>query len=180
MCIYAIAVAIRGLRAYYPTHMPGAVEKPARTFRDTALRSRFSQVVQRVGHLRRQVYDQELRAHGITALQWWVLGRLARHAESGLSQTELARAIENGKVAVGAMITRLEGLGLVERRDHPGDRRVRRIFLTDAGFAAIERLSAVAHRIDAATFGEVDVTRLEQALATLQSLRGNLEGLLRK
>src|SRR3546814_14829180 len=81
--------------------------------------------------MRRQTFDARLRPFGITAVQYWVLGRLARTNDSGLTQTELARALESGKVSVGALVTRLEALGLVERRDDSRDRRIRRIFLTD-------------------------------------------------
>src|SRR3546814_11119806 len=98
--------------------------------------------------MRRQTFDARLRPFGITAVQYWVLGRLARTNDSGLTQTELARALESGQVSVGALVTRLEALGLVERRDDSRDRRIRRIFLTDTGYVAIEQNAAVAHRLD--------------------------------
>src|SRR3546814_12802801 len=100
--------------------------------------------------MRRQTFDARLRPFGITAVQYWVLGRLARTNDSGLTQTELARALESGKVSVGALVTRLEALGLVERRDDSRDRRIRRLFLTDTGYVAIEQIAAVAHPIDCA------------------------------
>src|SRR3546814_8612329 len=96
--------------------------------------------------MRRQTFDARLRPFGITAVQYWVLGRLARTNDSGLTQTELARALESGKVSVGALVTRLEALGLVERRDDSRDRRIRRIFLTDTGYVAIDPIAAVPHR----------------------------------
>src|SRR3546814_11702217 len=109
--------------------------------------------------MRRQTFDARLRPFGITAVQYWVLGRLARTNDSGLTQTELARALESGKVSVGALVSRLQALGLVERRDDSRDRRIRRIFLTHTGYVAIKQITAVAppiarpalHDVDAAT-----------------------------
>src|SRR3546814_12822384 len=106
---------------------------------DGARRARLTHLLHRAAHMRRQTFDARLRPFGITAVQYWVLGRLARTNDSGLTQTELARALESGKVSVGALVTRLEALGLVERRDDSRDRRIRRIFLTDPGYVAMQQ-----------------------------------------
>src|SRR3546814_19989178 len=75
---------------------------------DGARRARLTHLLHRAAHMRRQTFDARLRPFGITAVQYWVLGRLARTNDSGLTQTELARALESGKVSVGALVTRLE------------------------------------------------------------------------
>lgn len=85
--------------------------------------------------MRRTLFDQELRPNGITAAQWWLLGTLARHNRSGMIQTELARAVESGKVSVGGLVERLVAAGLIERRPDAHDRRARRLFVTEKGFA---------------------------------------------
>src|SRR3546814_17289678 len=91
---------------------------------DGARRARLTHLLHRAAHMRRQTFDARLRPFGITAVQYWVLGRLARTNDSGLTQTELARALESGKVSVGALVTRLEAPGLVERRVDSRDRRI--------------------------------------------------------
>src|SRR3546814_15285386 len=66
---------------------------------DGARRARLTHLLHRAAHMRRQTFDARLRPFGITAVQYWVLGRLARTNDSGLTQTELARALESGKVS---------------------------------------------------------------------------------
>jgi DNA-binding MarR family transcriptional regulator len=50
--------------------------------------------------------------------------------KDGQTQTELANVLEIHKVSVGIYINELEALGLLERRQHPTDRRAKCIFLT--------------------------------------------------
>ena len=150
----------------------------ATSFHDLARRQQFTHRLHRAAHLRRQLFDARLKPFGITAVQWWVLGRLTRAPDTGLTQTQLARALESGKVSVGAMLGRLEALGLIERRDDADDKRIRRIFLTDSGYAAIERISAVAQGIDRALLDGIDEPEMERTIDTLGAIKSNLQRLL--
>jgi MarR family transcriptional regulator for hemolysin len=100
-------------------------------------RARFSFTIHDISRMRRTLFDQELKPLGITRSQWWVLGNLSRHSDTGMIQTELARILEVGKVTVGGLIDRLEEDRLVIRRDDADDRRVKRVFITDRGFAIL-------------------------------------------
>jgi DNA-binding MarR family transcriptional regulator len=48
----------------------------------------------------------------------------------GLTQTELAEAVEMEKAPLGRLLDALEAQGLIERRNDPADRRVRRVHVT--------------------------------------------------
>lgn len=99
---------------------------------------RLGYLIHDVSRLRRTLFDRWLSPLGITRSQWWVLAFLSRR--DGRPQTELAEELEIGKVALGALIDRLEESGFVERRSDPNDRRLKRVFLTKTGSRMIETL----------------------------------------
>ena len=72
--------------------------------------------------------DKELKTLGLTRSQLRVILHLSRR--DGRTQVRIADDLEMGKVAIGGLLDRLEGKGLVERRPHPTDRRATQIFLT--------------------------------------------------
>ena len=72
--------------------------------------------------------DKELKTLGLTRSQLRVVLHLSR--QDGLTQVRIADDLDMGKVAIGGLLDRLEGKGLIERRPHPTDRRATRIFLT--------------------------------------------------
>ena len=81
-------------------------------------------------------YHHCARQSGLTMLQINVLMRLYCHGSieiSGLSDT-----IMGNKAAASQMVERLVQLGLVERIDDPGDRRVKKVQLTEKGRQVID------------------------------------------
>src|SRR5260221_4420537 len=89
---------------------------------------RLGFLVHDVSRLRRKAVDRVLKPLGVTRSQWWVLAFLSRR--DGMPQVALAAELDLGKVALGGLIDRLEGTGLVERRPDRIDRRLKRVFLT--------------------------------------------------
>lgn len=94
---------------------------------------RLGFLVHDVSRLRRTVVDKALKPLGITRSQWWVLANLSRHDGEGMMQTELAKVLDIGKVALGGLLDRLEANGYVERKADPIDRRAKRVEMTDEG-----------------------------------------------
>ena len=84
------------------------------------------------------MFDRELAPLGITRSQWWVLAFISR--KDGLPQTQLANELDVGKVAVGALIDRLESSGFVIRQADPVDRRVKRVYVTKQARGFLEKL----------------------------------------
>src|SRR6266404_5294276 len=70
---------------------------------------RLGYLIHDVSRLRRMMFDRDLAPLGITRSQWWVLAFISR--KDGLPQTQLANELDVGKVAVGALIDRLESSG---------------------------------------------------------------------
>jgi MarR family transcriptional regulator for hemolysin len=105
---------------------------------------RLGFLVHDVSRLRRTVVDKALSPSGVTRSQWWVLVNLSRQDGEGMMQTELARLLDIGKVALGGLIDRLEANGYVVRRADPVDRRAKRIELTESGAALMADIQAQA------------------------------------
>jgi DNA-binding MarR family transcriptional regulator len=58
----------------------------------------------------------------------------------GLKQNDLARAVHLDRSTVVAVVDKLEGRKLIERRPSPSDRRSNALWLTAAGAALLKRL----------------------------------------
>lgn len=112
--------------------------------RPSAKQFTFGYLVHDVSRIRRTVMDLIMRPYGITRSQWSVLSALSRGGNNGMNQVDLARLMEVGKVTVGGLIDRLEASGHVERRPDPGDRRAKRIYITDQGYEVIGLMIKVA------------------------------------
>jgi DNA-binding MarR family transcriptional regulator len=77
---------------------------------------------------------------------WTVLAYLD---EEGIRATELSRLSGRHKQIVGRLVDELEGLGYVERRPDPLDRRAKLIFPTGRGLAQIRRGDEIVAEIEA-------------------------------
>src|SRR6201981_4173827 len=74
---------------------------------------RLGYLIHDVSRLRRMMFDRALAPLVITRSQWLVLAFISR--KDGLPQTQLANELDVGKVALGALIDRLESAGFVSR-----------------------------------------------------------------
>lgn len=125
-----------------------------------------------VSRLMRRHFDQRARQVSATRAQWRALTTIKRH--QGINQGGLAEILEVEPITACRMIDRLEESGLVERRRDPADRRIWRIYLTDAAWPVIDQLRALADTmIDAALEGISDADR-EHLVSTLSRIHANL------
>lgn len=81
---------------------------------------------------------QENALVSISQEQWFILMRL--HEKDGRMQTELTNKELNDRPNVTRMLDRLVKLDLVERRQHPEDRRSFLIYLTPLGKRLIKEI----------------------------------------
>lgn len=114
--------------------------------RPSAKQFRFGYLIHDVSRLRRIVMDDIMRPYGITRSQWSMLSALSRSGNSGMTQVDLARLLEIGKVTVGGLLERLETTGHIERRADSSDGRARRVFITERGYETIRLMIAVASK----------------------------------
>lgn len=112
-------------------------------------RLRLGFLLHDVSRLRRTVIDKAFKPLGVTRSQWWVLANLSRHSGTPMMQTELARILDVGKVALGSLLDRLEVNGFIVRIADRQDRRVKMVKITQAGanlLDDLEQRAAVLNR----------------------------------
>lgn len=93
--------------------------------------------------LARRAFDERVRADGVTGPQARLLLMLERTPAE--HQGFYADLLDVEPITLCRMVDRLEDAGLVERRPDPGDRRARRLHLTDK---SREKLARVRERLD--------------------------------
>ncbi|MCC6007438.1 MAG: MarR family transcriptional regulator [Rhodobacteraceae bacterium] len=127
---------------------------------------------ERLAHLTRRAargYSRALQIrlaeHGISFGQWAFLRIL--WAEDGLSQRELADRAGLTEPTTHTALQRLEGLGLVSRRNLPGNRRRQHVFLSPEGHrlrAVLEPLAIEVNRAATRGLGEEEESTLRRCL----------------
>ena len=133
---------------------------------------RFAFLIHDVSRLRRVMFDRIVRGLGTSRSQWWVLAFISR--KDGLPQTQLANELDVGKVAVGALIDRLESSGLVVRQADPVDRRVKRVYVTKQARGFLEKLRKETDKFNAKIVSGIDRKQLENASDALLAMKHNL------
>ncbi len=133
---------------------------------------RLGYLIHDVSRLRRMMFDRALAPLGITRSQWWVLAFISR--KDGLPQTQLANELDVGKVAVGALIDRLESSGFVIRQADPVDRRVKRVYVTKQARGFLEKLRKETDKFNARIVNGIDRKQLEAASEALLAMKHNL------
>jgi DNA-binding MarR family transcriptional regulator len=133
---------------------------------------RLGYLIHDVSRLRRMMFDRALAPLGITRSQWWVLAFISR--KDGLPQTQLAQELDVGKVAVGALIDRLESSGFVIRQADPVDRRVKRVYVTKQARGFLEKLRKETDKFNARIDKGIDRGQLETTSDTLLAMKRNL------
>lgn len=130
-----------------------------------------------VSRLRRTVFDQRLRPLGITRSQWWVLAALSRHDGAPMSQIELARTLDVGKVTLGGLVDRLEAPGLLARLPDPRDGRSKLVKPTRKGLGLITKVERIADEINAQVMKGLSAGEQKTLVSLLTRLKDNLIGL---
>jgi len=97
-----------------------------------------------------------------------ILGILRR--SEGLSQQDLAGALQMHPSGLVALIDELEERGLVERKDSPDDRRIYALHLTDKGQATLSDIGRIAHEHNKSLCAALSDEEREQLRGLLQRI----------
>jgi MarR family transcriptional regulator for hemolysin len=117
--------------------------------------------------------DERLKATGPGRPVWATLLWLSRRGE-GTSQRELAESMGVETPTMTRQLEHMERLGLIARRPVRGDRRAKRVELTDEGRAALERMDGLAAEVRRVLLRDVDPADLAVAVRVLQAIRRRL------
>ncbi len=92
----------------------------------------------------------------------------------GTSQARLANALDMETISVVRLIDTLQDAGLIERRPHPTDRRIRTLWLTAAAEDALTQIRAIAGFVDAQALAGISEQEHQTLLHLLDTIRSNL------
>lgn len=125
-----------------------------------------------VARLLRKRFEQRARNLGLTRSHWQTLAYL--NVNEGIHQAGLAELLEIEPITLVRILDRLQERGLVERRQHPTDRRIWLLYLKDAA----RPLVAEMRQIGDATRGEalegISEAEREALHRTLTHMKSNL------
>lgn len=125
-----------------------------------------------LGRQLRTRFDRRVRALGYTRAQWQAIVTLARN--EGINQTGLADLLEVEPITLCRLVDRMEESGLVERRADPGDRRVRRLYMTEQARRSFEELRILGDSLMAEVTRGLSTSDIDTLTALLHRLRANI------
>ncbi|MFG2497603.1 MarR family winged helix-turn-helix transcriptional regulator [Streptomyces sp. NPDC048441] len=99
----------------------------------------------RLGLRSGQLFNSALQESGLRLRHYALLRYLA--TVDGALQRELSTALGYDPSAIVGLVDDLQGLGLVERRPSPGDRRSRVVVLTEEGRTYLRDSDAMSRRV---------------------------------
>ena len=94
--------------------------------------------------------------------------------EPGISQARVAHLLDLETISVVRLVDSLEQAGLLERRPHARDRRIRSLWLTSAGEIAVGQVRTITDIVRHEALAGVSNAECEQLLDALLTLRSNL------
>lgn len=116
------------------------------------------------------ILKEEIEQYDLTPPQFALLAFLWQ--QDGLTQVELSEKGQIDRSTVGGLIDRLERNCLLERRQHPQDRRAYKIYLTEQGKAMESTLSGCAERALKRLTSGLNENELSELRRMLEILRG--------
>lgn len=123
-----------------------------------------------IARLTRKRFEQRAGLLGFTRSQWQVLVHLAKN--EGIHQAGLAEILEVEPISLVRILDRLQERGLIERRQHPKDRRVWLLHLTPEAhpsLALLFKIGEVTRNEALAGLSDDDQGRLTAALDLMKS-----------
>ena len=125
-----------------------------------------------VSRLMRFQFRKRLRGSSLTLAQARALIYVSRH--EGVRQVVLAEMIEIQPITLARTIDHLAGLGLVERRADPNDRRAYQVYLTPAAAPHLAAIEKVARQIRTQALRDLDDDEAAIVVRALQKMHKNL------
>lgn len=124
----------------------------------------------------RSILDARLAPLGLSEARWQCLLHLSR-ADAPLSQVELADRMGIAPPTLVKLLDRLEEDGWVNRLPEPGDRRAKRIHLTNRARAMAQRIEAEASRLRQELLAGTTAAERQAFVAMLRHLEQRSEAL---
>jgi MarR family transcriptional regulator, transcriptional regulator for hemolysin len=139
-----------------------------------ALQPNVGALMHDVSRLLRRRFERRARQTGLAITRQQARALLSIARNEGLSQAAIATMLDIEPIALVRLLDRLHEEGLVERRLHPTDRRVRTLWLTPLGWTMVDRILVINAQIrDEACAGLSPAAR-DALLRALDHMKTNL------
>ena len=134
----------------------------------------FGFLVHDVSRLIKRRFERRARQMGlaITRQQAAVILNIA--GNEGVSQAEVATWLGIEPIALVRMLDKLHEEGLVDRRAHPTDRRVRTLWLTPAARPVVERILTINEAIRREAFSGLPPRTCDALIDVLSQIKDKL------
>jgi DNA-binding MarR family transcriptional regulator len=139
-----------------------------------ALQPQIGALLFEVARLIRRRFDRRARESGLPLTRHQARALLSIARREGLSQAAIATRLDIEPIALVRLLDRLHEEGLVERRPHPTDRRIRTLWLTPAGWAVVERVLAINTEVREEACAGLGPAAREMLTQALGRMRANL------
>jgi DNA-binding MarR family transcriptional regulator len=94
--------------------------------------------------------------------------------ELGMSQAQLAEQMDIEAISLVRLIDSLQEAGLIERRPHAHDRRIRTLWVTEAAQPVLAQVRAIGEEVRAQACVGIPEAERERLLNLLMTVRANL------
>lgn len=134
----------------------------------------FGFLVHDVSRLIKRRFERRARRMGLPITRQQAAVMLNIAANEGVSQTEVAAWLGIEPIALVRMLDKLHEEGLVERRAHPTDRRIRTLWLTASAGLVVERILAINEAIRLEAFAALPPETRDALTDVLAQIKDNL------
>jgi MarR family transcriptional regulator, transcriptional regulator for hemolysin len=131
-------------------------------------------VLHEVARLLKRRFEQKAKGLGLTRSQWQTLAYLNIH--EGIHQAKLADILEIESITLVRILDKLEARELIERRQHPSDRRIWQLYLRDAARPLIKEMQKIGDATRAEALAGVSDQDRAVLFQILKTMKGNLAG----
>jgi DNA-binding MarR family transcriptional regulator len=132
-------------------------------------------LIKDIGRLYTRLFESQAGHLALSLAECKVLTYLTRHA--GVNQVQLAELTGMEPMSLVRILDRMEADGLIERRQHPTDRRARQLYLKDKAQPALDQLWKVSDQVRALVLSGIKAEDRQWLIGLLEQIHGNLLGL---
>lgn len=118
--------------------------------------------------------EAHLHEHGISQGRFTVLMILNRNPEAGLSPSDLAERAGVTRATMTGLLDGLEDEGLITRTEHPQDRRMLTVKLTEAGRRRLDEMLPEFFRRIAAVMSDLDESEQRTLITLLRKIENRV------
>lgn len=135
----------------------------------------YSYLFRMISHEMKQKADQKLEQFDITNEQGHTLGYLYAHQQDGLTQNDIAKALQRTGPTVSNLLRNLERKKLIYRYVDAQDTRRKNIGLTTSGNKLVEAFTSIFDEMEQTLVSQLSEEENEQMKANLTKMLSSLQ-----